>query len=256
MTFSAGLYRVASLLLASLVLSSCLPSAPRDDEKEPYFLAGKSRVNTRDFNGAIESFEKAVEVNPRSAAAHLELGWLYDQKDPNPAAAIYHYERFLKLSPNSGKDELVKTHILACKQQLAQTVSLGPVTASLQRELEKLLVENKGLHDQVEGLRAEVARLQAVTNQTGAGSLLSRPAPPTVSGQSMAAATSPSNPANPGRASVPPAAGVRTHLVKAGETPIVIARKYGVRMEALKAANPRLDERHLQVGQALTIPAP
>ena len=237
---------MASLLLASLVLSSCLPSAPRDDEKEPYFLAGKSRVNTRDFNGAIESFEKAVEVNPRS----------YDQKDPNPAAAIYHYERFLKLSPNSGKDELVKTHILACKQQLAQTVSLGPVTASLQRELEKLLVENKGLHDQVEGLRAEVARLQAVTNQTGAGSLLSRPAPPTVSGQSMAAATSPSNPANPGRASVPPAAGVRTHLVKAGETPIVIARKYGVKMEALKAANPRLDERHLQVGQALTIPAP
>jgi LysM repeat protein len=48
----------------------------------------------------------------------------------------------------------------------------------------------------------------------------------------------------------------RTHIVKAGETPILIARKYGVKKEALMAANPRLDARHLQVGQALAIPAP
>jgi LysM repeat protein len=256
MTFLAGLYRMASLLLAGLVLSGCLPSAPREDEKEPYFLAGKSRVNAMDFNGAIESFEKAVEVNPKSAAAHFELGLLYDQKDSNPAAAIYHFERYLKLSPNSGKDELVKTRILACKQQLAQTVSLGPVTEKQQRDLEKSILENKDLHAQVEGLRAEVARLQAMTNHASAGSPAPRLVPPSVSSQSMAAGTSPSNPAKPGRTSVPPIAGARTHIVKAGETPIVIARKYGVRMEALKAANPRLDERHLQVGQALTIPAP
>jgi len=88
-------------------------------------LAGKGRVNTMDFKGAIESFEKAVEVNPKSAAAHFELGWLYDQKEPDPAAAIYHYERYLKLLPNSAKEDMVKTRVLACKQQLAQSVSWG-----------------------------------------------------------------------------------------------------------------------------------
>ena len=143
------------------MLSGCLPSAPRDEEKEPYFLAGKSRVNTMDFKGAIESFEKAVEVNPKSAPAHFELGWLYDQKESDPAAAIYHYERYLKLSPNSGKEEMVKTRILACKQQLAQTVSLGPVTEKQQREFEQLAEENKRLHEEVEKWRAYAARLQA-----------------------------------------------------------------------------------------------
>src|SRR5512137_2361023 len=103
MTFSVGLLRIAPLLLASLVLSGCLPSAPSDEEKEPYFMAGKSRVNTMDFKGAIDSFEKAVELNPKSASAHFELGWLYDQKESDPAAAVYHYERYLKLSPNSPK---------------------------------------------------------------------------------------------------------------------------------------------------------
>ena len=256
MTLSVGLFRIAALLLASLVLSGCLPSAPRDDEKEPYFLAGRSHVNAMDFKGAIDSFEKAVEVNPKSASAHFELGCLYDQKDSNPAAAIYHFERYLKLSPNSGREEMVKTRILASKQQLAQTVTLGPVTEKQQREFEQLMVENKRLHDDLEKLRAYVARLQELTNQTGAGSLATRQVQPSVSSQSLAAGTSPSNPTNPGRTTVPPAVSARTHIVKAGETPILIARKYGVKMEALKAANPRLEARHLQVGQALTIPAP
>ena len=141
MTFSVGFFRTALLLLVGLLLSGCLPSGPKDEEKEQFFLAGKSRVNTMDFKGAIESFEKAVEVNPKSAPAHFELGWLYDQKEPDPAAAIYHYERYLKLSPNSGKEEMVKTRILACKQQLAQTVSLGPVTEKQTRELEQLVEE-------------------------------------------------------------------------------------------------------------------
>jgi tetratricopeptide (TPR) repeat protein len=256
MTLPVGPFRIASLLLAGLVLSGCLPSAPKDEEKEPYFLAGKSRVNTMDYKGAIDSFEKALEVNPKSAPAHFELGLLYDQNDSDPAAAIYHFERFLKLSPNSGKDETVKTRILACKQQLAQTVSLGPVTEKQQREFEKLVEENKRLHDDLEKWRAYAARLQELTNQTGAGSLATRLVQPSISNQSVATGASPSNPANPWRTPVPPAANARTHIVKAGETPILIARKYGVKMEALKAANPRLDARHLQVGQALAIPAP
>jgi LysM repeat protein len=36
----------------------------------------------------------------------------------------------------------------------------------------------------------------------------------------------------------------------------VIARKYGVKVDALMAANPKLDPRRLQVGQALIIPPP
>src|SRR5208283_467817 len=170
MTFSVGLFRTAPLLLVGLMLSGCLPSAPKDEEKEPYFLAGKSHERTMDFNGAVESFEKAVEVNPKSAPAHFELGWLYDQKESNPAAAIYHYERFLKLSPSSRKEDMVKDRILACKQQLAQSVSLGPVTETQTREFEKLAEENKRLHEEVEKWRASASRQQTPTNQTGAGS--------------------------------------------------------------------------------------
>jgi tetratricopeptide (TPR) repeat protein len=251
MTFSVGLFRTALFLLAGLVWSGCLPSAPGDEEKEPYFLAGKSRVNTMDFKGAVESFEKAVEVNPKSAPAHFELGWLYDQKESDPAAAIYHFEHFLKLMPNSGKEEMVKTRILACKQQLAQTVSLGLVTEKQQREFEQLAEENKRLREDVEKWRAYALRLQTLTNQAGASLPATRAVQPPGLGQ-VAAADSPGT----GRSSVTPTATSRTHTVKAGETPGFIARKYGVKVDALMTANPKLDPRRLQVGQTLIIPGP
>jgi LysM repeat protein len=251
MMFSVGLIRTALLLLAGCVLGGCVPPAPGDEEKEPYFLAGKGRVSTMDFTGAIQSFEKALEVNPKSAPAHFELGCLYDRKESDPAAAIYHFERYLKLRPNSGKEDILRTRILACKQQLAATVSLGPVTERQTRALEQLAEENKRLQEEKESWHAYALRLQALTNHPAATLPVARATQPPVLAQ-----PAPADSAIPVRPTATPAATSRTHIVKAGESPILIARKYGVKLEALKAANPKLNPRRLQVGQALIIPPP
>jgi tetratricopeptide (TPR) repeat protein len=256
MKLSACLSCTALLLLAGVTLCSCTPSAPGDEEKEQFFLAGKNRVTNRDFTGAVESFEKAVEVNPRSGPAHFELGWLYDQKEGDPAAAIYHYERFLKLSPNSGKEEMVKTRILACKQQLAQTVSLGPVTERQQRELEQLVEENKRLREDVEKWRAYVARLQGSTNPPPAATVGPRVGRALPSGPAETGSVSSAGPVGGSRSAVAALSAQRNYTVKAGETPIGIARKNGVKLEALMAANPKLDPKRMHVGQTLVIPFP
>src|SRR5437870_13378686 len=148
--------RGALFLVLGLGLCGCLPGGhdQLNEEKEPHFLAGKSRVNSLDYDGALECFEKALEANPRSALAHFEAGLLYEKHKQDHAAAIYHFERFLRLRPGSGYAEVVKQHILACKQELAKTVSLGPVTQSLQREFELLTEENKRLRNEVERWRA------------------------------------------------------------------------------------------------------
>ncbi len=253
MTVSASPFCTMLLVIAVVASNGCLPSAPRDEEKEPHFLAGRSRVNTMDYKGAIESFEKALEVNPKSGLAHFELGWLYDQKEPDPAAAIYHYERYLKLCPNSGKEEMVKTRILACKQQLAQAVSLAPGLEKQQREMEQLAEENKRLRDELEKWRSYAVRAQTQTNPMGS------PLPPTrrvEAAGSAASAVAGSGTVATVRTSTTATPTLRTHTVKAGETMSLIARKYGVKLDALLAANPRLDARRLPVGQALTIPPP
>jgi LysM repeat protein len=48
----------------------------------------------------------------------------------------------------------------------------------------------------------------------------------------------------------------RTHTVAAGETLASIARKSGVSLTALQAANPGVTPKKLKVGQVLNVPAP
>jgi hypothetical protein len=51
-----------------------------------------------------------------------------------------------------------------------------------------------------------------------------------------------------------PTAGAEKHTVKAGDTLGQIAAQYGTTVDALRAANPGLDERALQIGQEIFIP--
>lgn len=222
-----------------------------DEQKEVHFIRGKQRASAMDYKGAIDSFEKALEANPRSASAHFELGWLCDQKDADPAAAIYHYQQYLRLRPKAENADTVNTRILACKQDLARTVSLGPVTESLQRQFEQLMEENKSLRAKLDSLQA--ANSAHPTGPTNVPALVtSRTASSVTAARSSTSLVATGAPGAGGSAQ--PSTN-RTHVVKAGENPGIIARKYGLKVDTLLAANPNLDPRRLQVGQALNIPS-
>lgn len=265
MTLSARRFFGIMTLAGLLALTACTLTGESqvDEEKEPHFLEGKERVNSLDYAGAIDSFEKALQVNPRSASAHFELACLCDQREADPAAAIYYYSHYLKLRPNGENAERARARIVACKQELARAVSLGPVTQNLQRDFEQLAEQNKRLTEDNKTLRDELERWKAAA-----------------AGRSTEPVTQPTTPANPARvmqiasASLPASSadtdasggsratrsntiptGTKTHTVKAGETPAAIARKYGVKLEALMSANPRLDARRMRVGQTLAIPS-
>lgn len=253
MIFWVWFFRGLTVVLLGAGLSGCLPSVQGEyeDEKEAHYLAGKSCLSSMDYQGAVEAFEKAVEVNPRSASAHFQLGCLYEEKQPEPAAAIYHYEQFLKLRPSADKAEFVKQRISNCKQDLAKLVMPLPIPAGLHREFEQLAQDNKRLREDNERLRAQLA-----TRAPEAPS--SFPAPPTARLAPVppgdAATGTVSRPMAPvgGR---PVATAARTHVVQSGETPMAIARKYGVKLDDLLRANPGLDPKRMRAGKTLNLPA-
>lgn len=261
---SRALSCAAGILLA-LTAGGCFPSgdSPLDEQKEPHFITGKNLATQMDFQGAIDAFEKALEVNPHSASAHFELAWLYENKAqvPDYAAAIYHYDRFLKLQPKSDKGDLVRAHINSCKMELAKTVSaFSPWNG--QHDMENLMLENKNL-------KAQLAQYQAAVSRPPASTPASQSVTPPVSQPVPAHATpSSSTPAHqtetvrttaqaPGSSRpVALVAASRTHTIKSGENPSIIAKEYGISVAALMAANPQARPTHLQVGQTLNIPSP
>jgi len=244
-----------------LSLCGCLPPGESrlEEQKDPNFLAGRSRKMAMDFTGAADAFEKALEANPRSASAHLELGLLYYENLNDWAAAIYHLEKYLKLHPMSNKADSIRQFIAVCKQELAKGIPLASLNQQVQKELEKmdkLMRENTELRHQIEQLRMLLAQRGVASNFSRASRDPASPMPPRI------AQTSPTQGLprveraglTLSRQTAPPATGSTTHVIKQGETPYSIARSYGVPLPSLFSANPGLDAKRLRPGQRLTIP--
>ena len=237
-----GIGYCAILFLLMICPGGCFQGEDHvDEEQDPHFQQGRNLAGSQDFKGAALEFEKALETNPGSAAAHFELGWLYDTKLNDYAAAIYHYERHLKLQPDSGRAALVKERIRGCKQELANSEFPLPNSRNLQREADRLNAENALLKQQLEALKNQLAAYVAAAQ--------SRAEPARQAAAPAAARPETPRPAGPSAPARP-----RVHIVKPHETITSIAAGYGMKASALLAANPRTDPKRLRVGQSLNLP--
>jgi tetratricopeptide (TPR) repeat protein len=256
--FRFSLCAVAAMSL--LALGGCAPpdSSQSEDEKEPHYVLGKSRVNAMDYTGAIEAFSESLEVNPHSAPAHFQLAMLFENQAANPASAIYHYQEYLRLNPKADNADVVRQRIYTCKQQLAADVLPLPSTPFAQRQLEDLAEKNRRLQEEVDKWRAYYNSQQnpprnnpppPQPNFTGNPTPGGAPAPNDVASQGSGGAGS-----SPSHAKPAPPVKQRTYVVVAGDTFASIARKAGVSLAAMQAANPGVSPKKLKPGQTLNIP--
>jgi LysM repeat protein len=253
-SFSPG----AFVLCLGAVLCGCDPGqSSLDDKKEPHYVLGENRVNAMDFPGAVEAFGQSLEVNPHSAAAHFELACLFDEKISDPAAAIYHYQEYLKLDPKAENAEVVNARIATCKEQLATNMLAMPSAPAMQRQLEDLVSTNGELLKQIVLLKKWNAyyaeQLAAKSNSIPAPIIpVAQPVQIPVQPAQIVPAPAPTPVAR--HPAIP--AAPRTHAVAPNETEVSIARKFGVKLGALQAVNPGVNPNKLRVGQLLNIPSP
>jgi len=253
--------------LVCLGLSGCYPNSEgrMDEQKNPYFLSGRERVTARDYQGAIEAFEKALEENPRSALAHYELGLLFEQRVSDYPAAIHHYSRAIKLRPDAYPSENARERLPGCTQEIVKAQSMAIVNPTVLRDLERCREEAHQLRKQLEAWQAFHA-----SRSSSPTLLVTTPGQPGLISPRTNLAAAPNfgrtDSAGPGRGitplpppgrTPPPAPApdaTKAHTVKDRETPTSIARRYGIKVDALLAANPTVDPRRLRPGQTLKIP--
>lgn len=268
--------RISLIFLTAVALATangCSPadSSQMDEEKEPHFLLGNSKCNEMDWPGAVQAFEDSLEVNPHSAEAHYRLAQLFDTKVPDPAAAIYHYQEYLKLEPDANNRDVINQRIDSCKQQLATDVLQLPSAPAVQKQLDSLVEQNRQLQAQVDKLNAQLADWNAYyaslkqSGNAGSGSAANNPTPQpaTTSATPDDISSQPAQPVTTPQTTVSttskPASTTRpqrshTHIVASGETLASIARKHGLSLSALEAANRGINPKKLYVGQSINLP--
>jgi LysM repeat protein len=239
--FRAVALYTALFLLVSGLMGCVQGDNHADEEKDPHFQRGRDLAGGQDFKGAAEEFEKALEINPRSAPAHFELGWLYDTKLNDYAAAIYHYEQHLRLQPDSPRAPLVRERIRGCQQELANAEFPLPNSRNLQKDVDRLTTENTSLKQQIEDLKKQLAADADALAQNRVAAPVQRYAE--VTPTAGATRMPPSDTSRP-----------HQHIVKAHETISSIAAEYRMKPSAILAANPQTDPRRLRIGQSLNLP--
>jgi tetratricopeptide (TPR) repeat protein len=230
-----------SLCAAALLMASgCKKesgSIEEREERDPLVNTGQAYMEQKQWDQAIDAFKQALDAEPRMARPHLDLAMIYQQYKVNYIHAIYHYDRYLELRPDSEKAEFIEEQKLKVAQALANTlINNSPEVKQVVAEVQRLRAENA-----------------ALKQQTPSG------APAQTSGQPTTTVTE----AVPKKAADAPtegSAGHQIYHVAAGDNLTKIAQKfYGngdwepifeANKDALKSPS------DLRVGQTLVIPNP
>lgn len=233
-----------SLCLAVFTLSGCNKDAHSTDaqeERDPLVKTGQAYMEQQLWGEAEQAFKEALDNHPRMARPHLDLALIYQQYKPNYVHAIYHYDRYLELRPESEKAEFINEQKAKLQQAVANNIiKESPQVKQVLDELGRVQKENAAL------------KKQLASSAPGSTS--------TASASEKKAATETASSSSTKQ----PAKAEATHKiyhVVAGDTLTKIATKFygdSSNWEAIFEANKDSlsSPRDLRVGQTLVIPDP
>ena len=74
-----------------------------DESSHPLFRRALKAQKNNEFKQAIKYFTRYLSLKPDSSKVHLRLASIYDENLDKSLHAVYHYKRFLELTPNSSE---------------------------------------------------------------------------------------------------------------------------------------------------------
>jgi LysM repeat protein len=128
---------------------------------EPLYVQGVQLKKQGRNSEALDAFLKVIEKRGlrESAESHLEVGALYLNHTKDPIRAIFHFQEYLELQPNSKQAVYVRGMIDAARREFAKSLLLGLNTddqsnrAALNEDVDKLRRENSELRAEIQVLR-------------------------------------------------------------------------------------------------------
>ena len=137
--FIAALLIVPALVLGAGIL---IGSSTVDKDAENHFITGNILYKQSEYENAIKSYKKAVDINPLHEQAHSNLAYLYNKLEDynkaaehlaelikiNPANPSYHYDYAVNLMLNikkTKKGEIEEIESALEEFKTAQNLELG-----------------------------------------------------------------------------------------------------------------------------------
>jgi len=224
----------------SFLCSGCGSSdLPGIEENDSAYDRGRAHLRQGNEEEALDEFLSVTRRIVQSPQSHIEVGRLLMKLDSrrDPVAAIYHYRRFLQLSPESKEAATVEQLIVTAEREIIRKLPGEPYVEHL--EALGLREENNRLKRELSDMRVRLGLPLETTDAVQSPSA-SPPVPPVQ--------------AKPPEPSVP-----RTHVVQQGDSLYAISRKFygdSAHIDLIYNANRDvlINKSSLKIGQKLRIP--
>jgi LysM repeat protein len=268
---SGGLLMLLLLLAAGCERGGHLALSAETDD--PQYRRGQQLLKQGRNQDALGAFLKVVEKRGDDAPeSHLEVGLLYQQYFKDPITAIYHFNKYIELQPNSRQADLVRQRKDAAMREFARSLPAQPLESQAARlelmsRIDELQKENLQLKDEIAtlhqsgvgstGLRGAAAPAGTTSTSATMRMPLFNPVPTGPAGTVVRPVPTARPPAT--TAANSPSISGRRHVVVQGDTLYKIAQRYygsGSKWPEILEANRDVlkNENAVRPGMELRIP--
>ena len=140
---------ISVLIFSLTACDSRSLTAEEREERIGGVVEARELMEAGRYQEAELAYKQALDENPLIARPHLDLATIYQQHIINHIHAIYHYDRYLEIRPETQKRAFIQEQRLKVARILAQAFLNNTP------ELKRLMDENAHL-------QADVARLKKV----------------------------------------------------------------------------------------------
>lgn len=237
----------------SVGCGSSISDVEAGENLHPTMGEAKQCMRKGDVDQALKLYEELLLNEPHMAKAHLEAGLLYDSEKQDYIRAIYHYQQYLTLRPDSEKRDLIEELVGLARLSFAASLPDQPSDAirevgRLRQEVARLKGELLGSRNSVRALKQSLQEANQQLASTG--------------GEVGATAVLAARAGDPGAAADPVlrVSGPRAYRVRSGDNLTEIAKEMyddGTKWRLIFNANREVLKQpdDLQAGQTLVIPS-
>ncbi len=137
---------IQCMILLAVLAFGCsrqVGQADEDERDHPLMARAYNLEQSGDLEGARRIYKVLLEKHPDMGRAHLGLALLLDRREGDPVGAIYHYQRYLEVRPETEKKAMIEGRIRSATAAMVHRVY--GTEASVAKRLAQLEQENREL---------------------------------------------------------------------------------------------------------------